>query len=340
MGARSGDLDFARYFNDFFTDQLYPYMKKNNIEIIFQLGDYFDNQTSVDTTAWKECKPVWVDQLIENNFKMIVLVGNHDIAFRNTLRVNTPELILSEIENIQIISEPMSIELDNSGYSFDVVPWICAENKDEILTFIKKQASPVLMGHFAIEGFPMHKGGIVDKKGLSRSLFENYPFVFSGHFHTKSQNGNIDYTGIPYQITWSDYGDPKGFHVFDTENQTVEFVENPLVMFEKIIYDDGCDYDIKTLENMIVKLIVKNRGNIKTYNSFLDKLKNIKTKELSIQEQVTDMSELENADVGEIDWVNDKLIYIRKVVEATETDLEKETVVEYLSSLHDRSVSL
>lgn len=338
MGARSGDLDFAHYFNKFFTEVLYPYMHDEGIDTIIQLGDYFDNQTSVDTAAWKACRPIWVDQLVENNFRMVMLVGNHDIAFRNTLRVNTPELILSGIENIQVLRKPTSIYLDDSGYGFDIVPWICNENRDEILSFIQKQENPVLLGHFAIEGFPMYKGGVVDKKGLSKKIFENYPFVFSGHFHTRSQFANIEYTGTPYEITWADYGDQKGFFVFDTGNQVATFVENPLTMFEKIVYNDGCDYDLDWLEGKIVKLVVTNRGNIKKYNSFLDKLGQIKLKELVIQEQVNDTSEVANVESTEVDWIDDKVVYIKRAVEAAITDLDKETVIDYLSSLHDRSM--
>ena len=40
------------------------------------------------------------------------------------------------------------------------------------------------------------------------------------------------------QFTWSDYGDEKYFHIFDTENQSRSPIHNPLKMFEKIMYDD------------------------------------------------------------------------------------------------------
>lgn len=339
MGARGGDLDFVRYFNKFFTDVLFPYMKKNNISYIVQAGDYFDNQTSVDTTAWRESKPVWINELQKNNFQMAVLVGNHDIAYRNTLRVNTPELILSEFDNIQVIKEPTTLTLKD-GYSFDIVPWICEENKEEIFSFIEKQASSVLVGHFSIEGFPMFKGGAVEKKGLSRSLFENYPFVFSGHFHSKSSGGNIDYLGVPYEITWADYSDPKGFHVFDTVNQTVEFVVNPHTMFEKISYSEDLDLDTIDIQGKIVKVIVKNRGDLNKYNKFLEKIKSIGTKDLIIEEQVNDTSKVSDTDLTEIDWVEDKILYIEKAVESATTDLDKDTVVSYMSDLHQRSLAL
>lgn len=337
-GARRGDLDFSRYFNKFFEDVLYPYMLDNGINTIIQAGDYFDDQTSIDTAAWQLCKPVWVDQLRNYGFKMHVLVGNHDIAFKNTLRVNSPSLFLSEYKDcINVISEPTTLDLD--GYLFDVVPWICQENKEQVLEFMKKQKGSALIGHFAIAGFPMYKNGTIDKRGLSISLFEHYPFVFSGHFHTASVSGNIQYLGVPYEITWSDFDDPKGFYVFDTESQTVDFVRNPHTMFEKIEYKEGMDIP-DSLDNKIVRLVVKDRGNIKKYNIALENFEKLNTKELIVTEQYTDTSKVESVDTTTIDWTTDTTAYIKLVVENTETDLNKDSVVAYMSDLYNRSISL
>ena len=39
------------------------------------------------------------------------------------------------------------------------------------------------------------------------------------------------------EFTWSDYGDPKGFHIFDTDTKMTK-IKNPIRMFEKVFYDD------------------------------------------------------------------------------------------------------
>lgn len=336
-GARGGDLDFSNYFNKFFTDVLYPYMELHNIKRIIQAGDYFDNQTSLDTAAWKNSKLVWVDELKLRGFTMDVLVGNHDIAFKNTLEVNSPSLFLREHTTINVIDKPTTLDLD--GYLFDVVPWICQSNKEDVLEFIKKQRGSAIIGHFAIEGFPMYKNGTVDKRGLSPKIFENYPFVFSGHFHTASVSNNIQYLGVPYEITWSDFGDPKGFYVFDTKAQTVEFVRNSQTMFEKIEYKEGMTFS-KDLKGKIVRLIVKDRGNLKKYNLALEKLESMGLKELTILEQFTDTEDVSAVDMTSVDWTADTSKYIKLVVDATETDLNKDSVVDYMTDLYNRSISL
>jgi len=339
MGARSGDLDFAKYFNLFFTDVLFPYMEKHGIDTIVQAGDYFDNQTKLVYDAWKICKPVWVEHLIKKQWKMFVLVGNHDIAYRNTLEVNSPNLILSEYApHISVISEPTTLDFD--GYSFDVVPWICSSNKDKVEKFIKEQRGSALIGHFAIEGFPMYKNGQVEKKGMKQELFDGYPFVFSGHFHTHSTANNITYLGVPYEITWSDFDDPKGFHVFDTETQTSEFVVNPNKMFEKLLYTEGMSTDFTELSNKIVRLLVTDRGDLKKYTAFTDLLKVVNTKSLDIVESVVKTEGMADVDVGDIDWIEDTTGYIKKVVDSIETDLDKDSVSSYLVSLHNRAISI
>jgi DNA repair exonuclease SbcCD nuclease subunit len=83
--------------------------------------------------------------------------------------------------------------------------------------------------------------GVVCDGGFSRTEFGKFGTVFTGHFHHKSTDGKIFYLGNTYQITWADYGENRGFHVFDTESQILDFVENPNEMFHKLKYDDSTD---------------------------------------------------------------------------------------------------
>ena len=38
---------------------------------------------------------------------------------------------------------------------------------------------------------------------------------------------------------WNDFGDVRGFHLFDTQNTKLKFIPNPFKMFEKIYYNDS-----------------------------------------------------------------------------------------------------
>jgi hypothetical protein len=84
--------------------------------------------------------------------------------------------------------------------------------------------------------------------------------------------------GNPYEITWQDYDDPKGFHIFDFNTRKLEFIPNPFKMFHKIDYDDewidefikNTDFNVYT--NTYVKVIVEYKANKKKLKTFMDML--------------------------------------------------------------------
>ena len=110
----------------------------------------------------------------------------------------------------------------------------------------------------------------------------------------KSSKDNIHYLGAPYEITWNDYDDPRGFHVFDTETREIEFLRNKFRLFEKIYYDDeNTDYstiDTGYYKNTIVKLIVENKNNTSEYENFVDKLYESELADLTILEDLSEYS--------------------------------------------------
>ena len=78
-------------------------------------------------------------------------------------------------------------------------------------------------GHLNINWYPMCKGRLSDH-GYDRKDFSKFDMVFSGHFHTKSNDDKIHYLGAPYQMNWNDYDDQKGFHILDLKTREVEFI--------------------------------------------------------------------------------------------------------------------
>ncbi len=93
------------------------------------------------------------------------------------------------------------------------------------------------MGHLEIKGFEMHNGHM-NEHGTEKSVFKRFEKVMSGHFHKKSDDGHIYYLGTQYEMTWSDYKCPKGFHIFDTQTRELSRIENDNTIFKKIIYND------------------------------------------------------------------------------------------------------
>lgn len=333
LGARGGSEFFSSYFNRFFTDTLYPYMDENGIKTILQLGDLFDNRTSLTFKPYFDSKSIWFDEIERRGIDFVTLLGNHDSHYRNTLKINSPELLLSGYKNIHIVSDPEEFTFD--GMKIDVIPWICAENRDRIHQFLSREDhASILLGHLELQGFPMSIGDVkLPECNIPREL-EFYSMVLTGHFHTRSQKGNILYTGTPYEITWSDYGDPKGFHVLDTSTNKLEFVRNPESVHVKIIYDSGFGESIPETANKIVKLVVVNRGESATFERDLSRIRITNPYDLQVIENPTYFSDL----IDESLDVTDTSTIIRNYVDSLDIpgveDLKK-----YIMEVYNEALS-
>jgi len=242
--------------------------------------------------GFAECKKYFFDVLRDNNIQLYTILGNHDIAYKNSLKVNSPSLLLKEYDNITIIDKPTVIE------DILCIPWICQENEQECLEAIKNSNNHICFGHFELANFSMYKG-IENKEGLDSKIFSNFEYVWSGHFHHKSNKGNIHYVGTPYELTYHDVNDPRGFYIFDFTTRKLEFIENPYKMFHIIEYsDDICFSQLEQYQNSYIKLYVKDRTD--EFEVFLDHLNKVNPIKLTIIEEPKDLSS-EESEVNDLE---------------------------------------
>ena len=325
FGMRGDSIPFHNIYRKFYTEIFFPYLKENNINVVFQMGDLFDRRKFIGFQTLALSRKYFFDLARDQGIQLYVLLGNHDITFKNTLEVNSPQLLLQEYNNIVIFDKPHT--LDVAGTNIDIIPWICMENETEINTFIKQSSSQICFGHFELAGYEMDRGNICHE-GMSDEELKKYEMVFSGHFHHRSDNGHIYYVGTPGEMTWADYNDRRGFHIFDTETRDIEFIENPFKIFHKILYDDRqetlqtiSEKNLELYKNAIVKVIVANKTNPVLYDMFLDNLYKAAPLDISIVEDFTDYSEITDEDI--IDQSDDTLTLLDKVIETIELDLDK-----------------
>ena len=267
-----------------------------------------------------------------------MLVGNHDTAYKNTNEVNSPDLLLVEYGNIDVISKPETIVID--GTSICMMPWICPENYQESLDHITNTKAEICMGHFEIAGFAMHRG-MESNDGLAKETFQKFDLVFSGHYHHRSSDKHIHYLGNPYELTWQDYNDPRGFHLFDLDTRELEFFCNPYRMFERIEYNDKeqdpIDLDLIELEQKYVKLVVVNKNDFYKFDKFIQKLYNKGCHEIKI---IEDMSEFQDGEIGEEINLEDTLSVLSHYVDSIETDVDKEQIKTYMRTLYTEAVNI
>jgi len=336
FGCRGDSLDFHKYFEKFYSEVFFPYLIENDIKVVFQMGDLFDRRKFINFNSLYLSRKYFFNKLKEHEIQLYTLVGNHDVAFKNTLEVNSPSLLLNEYENI-FLAENFHTE-DFDGTKIDIVPWICDDNQDDIFTKMKQSPAQICFGHFEIAGFEMDKGNVCEH-GLDRKSLDKYDVVLSGHFHHKSTHKNITYVGTPYEMTWSDYNDPKGFHIFDTETRNMEFVRNPFTMFNKIVYDDSVSdfeewktFNFNDKKNTYVKVVVLNKQNPFLFDHVIDSLYKAGVSDLSIVEDFNDLI-VEN-DEEIINQAEDTMTILSKYIDNLEIDVQPEKLKTLMRELY------
>lgn len=335
-GSRSDAPYMIDYQEKFFKTIFFPYMKEHNINRIFHLGDMFDRRKYVNFETLSRSRKIFFDVLRENNIYMDIIPGNHDVAKKNNNEINSIEQLLSEYNNINQIHEPTVLEYDNVKFMF--LPWLNSENYNSSMEFVNNTEAAVLCSHLELKDFEMHCG-IKNEHGLDMELFKKFDLVLSGHFHHKSSKGNIRYLGAQYQFVWSDYGDTRGFHTYNTETKELHFHENPHMLYEKIFYDDVSEnsqekyktMDLSQYTNKVVKVLVTNKTKPAVFEYFVDNLYKENLIDLTIMEDYTSFSISDNDfEIKE----NSTKDLIEKYIDTAETVMDKNRLKSIINELY------
>jgi len=335
FGCRKNSKVFHDYFLKFYNDVFFPTIEKEGITTVIDMGDTFDSRKGIDFAALAWSKVNYFDRLEQLGCTVHTIVGNHTAYYKNTNEVNAIDLLLREYDNIHIYSEATEIKVDKLNIL--LVPWINNENEKSTLKLIEKTNCPVTMGHLELKGFRIHRGYVMES-GTDCNLFNKFERVYSGHYHTRSNQDNIYYLGNPYEIYWNDLEDTRGFHIFDTDTLEHIPVNNPYRIFYTIYYSDH-DYqtfDTRELEGKIVKLIVRKKTNPKKFEKFVDKLYNSNVHELKIIENFV-IQESEDFEAFESE---DTLSILNRYIGEAEINLDKSRVQKMIQEIYQEACEL
>jgi DNA repair exonuclease SbcCD nuclease subunit len=335
FGARKNSKLFHEYFLKFYNDVFFPTLEEHGITTIVDMGDTFDSRKGIDFSALSWAKNNYYDRLQEMRVKVHTIVGNHTAYYKNTNNVNAVDLLLREYDNVTVYSEPTEVMLGQLPTLF--IPWINQENEANTLKLIEKTNCPCAMGHLELQGFSINKQ-IVMEHGLESKLFGKFSRVYSGHYHTRSDNGVVFYLGNPYEIYWNDVNDPRGFHIFDTETITHEPVNNPYRLFYNIYYEDTPyqTFDVREYENKIVRVIVRKKSDIKQFERFIDKLYNANIAELKVVENFA----IQESNEFEAFESEDTLSILNRYIEESEINLDKFLIKDLISEIYKEACEI
>jgi DNA repair exonuclease SbcCD nuclease subunit len=341
LGVKNGSDIFLDYSAKFYNEIFFPYLEENNIKTILHLGDYFEHRKFVNFKALNHNKEIFLDVIREKGIHMSIIPGNHDVYYKNTNKLNSlKELLIEYSDCVSIYEDPIDITIGNGDMTVGLVPWICQENEEECINFLKTSKSPVIMGHFELGGFNYMANANIKSHGMGKELFQRYESVYSGHYHTKSTQENITYLGTQMELTWSDAGDPKFFHVFDSKTRELTPIQNTNILFQKIVYDEEKVVSLKrkNVEGTYIKVIVTNKKDLYAFDKWMEKLYDYNPHEVRIIENFDEYDGNNVADDNVA--VEDTPTLLNSYIDATATQLNVDTLKKMMQELLVEAQSL
>ena len=343
-GAKNDSPMFHEYTSKFFKNVFFPHLVEHNIKTLIHLGDIVDRRKFINYKTLKDFRENFVFKLWDLKIDTHVILGNHDIFHKNNSDVNAMQELFRTYDGQTepwIYSGPTEKVFDGLPILF--LPWINESNYDISMETIKKTRAEIIMGHLEVAGFQMHRGA-PNMFGFDASIFDRFDKVMSGHYHHRSNNGTIYYLGAPYEMSWSDFQDDRGFHIFDTETRNLEYIRNPYRMYHKIFYNDKdktfdevLSGDFSFYENTCIKVVIQEKTNPHWFNMLMDKLYKQNPFSLTIVEDY--LEDLNNPVDITIDQTKDTLEILKDYINTLDTKQDKEKITNFISALYEEAVS-
>jgi DNA repair exonuclease SbcCD nuclease subunit len=228
-----------------------------NITNIFFLGDFFHVRGYMYPTIVAKAYHM-LNKYKAAGREVFMLVGNHDMPQKYTTRHNALTAF-SGVANI--IETPMAYEGEN--WNFYWLPYIENQVKvawaiDQIAEEVAPDKKSCLLAHLDMQGAKYHSHVEATHGISSKIVSSRFDMVLSGHYHTHQKiDHNIWYIGSPYQQSFGETGEKKGFMVFNDGD--LEFVEN--TFSPKYMYINSSQVN-DSLTNNYVSIAVEDSNHI------------------------------------------------------------------------------
>ena len=325
FGFKKGSKLYLDYFQKFYDEVFFPTLEREGITTILDLGDTFDNRKGVDSHSLDWAKKHYFDPIHLRGIRMVSIVGNHTAYYKNTNEINTNGLVLREYDNITLLVECEELEI--GGLNILFIPWINQENEASTYKKIKESKAKVAMGHLELNGFTATHGHVMEN-GADFEIYNKFKQVFSGHYHTRSNNGTIYYLGNPYEMFWNDVNDKRGFHIYDTETLKLKTINNPFQLYKIINYADTPRQltNFEEYRQKIVKVVVRQKSNEKEYERFMEALSRHNPYDVKVVERTSHLT-FEGDIVAQTE---DTMDLLNTYVDDLTTDLNKSRIKDIL----------
>ena len=341
-GIRGDSIKFLDYFRKYYTNFFFPYLKEYGIDTIIHCCDLMDRRKYVNINTARCLQRDFLNVIADNNYSYHQILGNHDCFHKNTNATNSFSII-NKAGNISLYEKAAEVEFDGCKILF--VPWICDDNRIETFNLIRKTNAVYCFGHFEFGGFQMYRG-LPSHGGMDKTEFNKFDLVCSGHYHHRSRTDNIQYLGAAMEYTWSDYEDPRGFAIFDTDTGKLEFIDSPINIFEKTLYDDVAisgnellSINFEQFKDKIVKVVIRNKSNPYLFDQYMEKIEEQGVIELQVVEDHLNL-DIQN-DESIIDEAESTVDIFTKFIDQTETGgIDRQKIKSIMIDLYNEANEL
>lgn len=347
LGAKNNNEKFLENSKKYFMTDVCDVIEKESIDVLFILGDLFDNRLSINVLVKHTALEI-LNHILNKfpNVQIKILCGNHDLYYKNTLEVSSLNIFKQFNPRVEVINKIKQFDFD--GCSTVAVPWLVEGSKNEIAfkkivnewkTKQRKMFS-LCLGHFHVNGFEIVKG-VIENKGLSQKDFEAFDTVFSGHFHIRNKIENIQYLGCPYEITWNDWKNRKGLTVFNTKTKESTFYENTSspkhIELKLSVLEETVDIE-ELAKNNFIKLIIDKEIDSDKKLEILTKIEN-KAVDFSLLDQTTVHIE-ESGEEIDIESISSPVDCIHKYCDEIKIpeDIDVNELKLFMKELHQRVI--
>ena len=305
---------------------------EKDIKDIVILGDVIDNRNEVSVPTLHILNKFF--KILED-FNIVIITGNHDCYYSKRSDIHSIGT-LNDWANIEVIDKLLTVNIFGKTISF--CPWN-TQTAD-----IPK--SDVLFGHFEINTFKMNGRHVCEHGVDSQELLDKAPLTVSGHFHGTEmrnyKNGRILYAGSPYEQSWGECGDPKGFYLFDILDNTLEFVPNTksprhikISLSELLAVGKITDNIKAEFKGNIINFVIDTELEQKTIDSLLTKLYtlgplSVKTENLMLASNIISIDE--EIKFEGIDIKQDIIEFIKGMENVEKHDV----LVNYLTEVYEQ----
>lgn len=305
-------------FIDWFCQQV---KADPEIDHIWFLGDWHEHRAAINAfTLQRSFRGA--KTLNELGLPVYFLIGNHDLAFRNTRTTYTTE-IFEPLENFILLNETKVIKEIHGEVL--AIPYL---REDEYPTLIEHSNVPVAMGHLELKGFRVSgSSNIMEHGPEAGTFFKKQKRVFSGHFHQRQTQGNVHFIGNVMPMDFSDANDTKrGMATYDFVSDKLTYIDwKDCPQYLKLSLSDVLE-DPKThmVKNARVKVDVDTEITFEESNVIRERLqKRYNLREITLDESYS---------------IDVKLSEDEEAIEDLKLETTNEVIEELLRRIKDNSV--